>query len=106
MTGTELTPVEEVVNRSVIRRLPTGRRDGKLKCQSLLPEQARRSGDATFIAFGVLVAVGLGLHFLAGDWGRGLGATLILVGAPGKGPGTGDHGEMILSLPVLPFSVS
>lgn len=38
----------------------------------------------TFIAFGALVAVGLGVHYLGGaNPGRGLGATLILLGAIG-----------------------
>ena len=38
----------------------------------------------TYIAFGVLAAAGLAIHYLFGDgWGRGLGAVLILVGALG-----------------------
>ena len=38
----------------------------------------------TYIVFGILVAVGLLIHYVGGaNWGRGLGAILILVGAIG-----------------------
>ena len=38
----------------------------------------------TFFAFGVLAAIGLGLHYLfSTSWGRGLGAVLLLIGAIG-----------------------
>ena len=37
-----------------------------------------------FIVFGVLIATGLGIHYLGGpNWGRGLGAALILISAIG-----------------------
>jgi len=38
----------------------------------------------TFIVFGMLASVGLGVHYLGGpNWGRGLGAVLILISAIG-----------------------
>jgi hypothetical protein len=38
----------------------------------------------TFMFFGVLAAAGLGVHYIGGpNWGRGLGAALILISAIG-----------------------
>jgi hypothetical protein len=47
-------------------------------------EKVNANFRTTFYVFGILAAVGLGLHYLAGPTvGRGLGAMLILVGALG-----------------------
>ena len=54
--------------------------------QTELPrmEKVNANFKLTFIVFGALAAVGLGVHYLGGpNWGRGLGAVLILVGAIG-----------------------
>lgn len=47
-------------------------------------EKVNANFRVTFYALGVLAAVGLLIHYLAGpEWGRGLGSTLILLGAIG-----------------------
>ena len=47
-------------------------------------EKVNANFRTTFYVFGVLAAIGLAFHYLAGPtWGRGLGAVLILVGALG-----------------------
>ena len=46
-------------------------------------EKVNANFRLTFYAFGVLVALGLVLHYVGGQWGRGLGAALILIGALG-----------------------
>ncbi|ACS85096.1 hypothetical protein [Musicola paradisiaca] len=47
-------------------------------------QQVNANFRVTFYALGILVAVGLCFHYLAGpEWGRGLGSTLILLGAIG-----------------------
>lgn len=47
-------------------------------------EKVNANFKLTFIVFGVLVAAGLGIHYLGGpNWGRGLGAALILISAIG-----------------------
>ena len=47
-------------------------------------EKVNANFRTTFIVFGVLAALGLGIHYLAGpNLGRGLGATLILIGGIG-----------------------
>ena len=47
-------------------------------------EKVNANFKLTFIVFGVLAAVGLGVHYLGGpNWGRSLGAVLILIGAIG-----------------------
>ena len=47
-------------------------------------EKVNSNFRTTFFVFGVVVALGLGMHYLGGaNLGRGLGATLILIGALG-----------------------
>ena len=47
-------------------------------------EKVNANFKLTFMVFGVLAAVGLGVHYLGGpNWGRGLGAALILISAIG-----------------------
>jgi len=47
-------------------------------------EKVNANFKLTFIVFGMLAAVGLGIHYLGGpNWGRGLGAVLILISAIG-----------------------
>lgn len=47
-------------------------------------ETVNKNFRITFIAFGCVAAAGLLVHYLGGtDWGRGLGATLILIAALG-----------------------
>lgn len=47
-------------------------------------EQVNANFRVTFYALGILTAVGLLFHYLAGpEWGRGLGSTLMLLGAIG-----------------------
>jgi hypothetical protein len=47
-------------------------------------EKVNTNFKLTFMVFGVLAAVGLGVHYLGGpNWGRGLGAALILISAIG-----------------------
>lgn len=47
-------------------------------------EKVNANFRITFYVFGLLAALGLGIHYLGGaELGRGLGATLILIGALG-----------------------
>lgn len=47
-------------------------------------EKVNANFKLTLFVFGVLAAVGLGVHYLGGpNWGRGLGAALILISAIG-----------------------
>lgn len=47
-------------------------------------EKVNANFKLTFVVFGVLAAVGLGVHYLGGpNWGRGVGAALILISAIG-----------------------
>lgn len=47
-------------------------------------EQVNANFRVTFYALGILATMGLFFHYLAGpEWGRGLGSTLILLGAIG-----------------------
>lgn len=47
-------------------------------------EKVNANFKLTFMAFGVLATAGLGIHYLCGpNWGRGLGAALILISAIG-----------------------
>ena len=47
-------------------------------------EKVNANFKLTFNVFGVLTAIGLGIHYLGGsNWGRGLGAALILISAIG-----------------------
>jgi hypothetical protein len=47
-------------------------------------EKVNANFKLTFVVFGILIAVGLVVHYLDGpNWGRGLGAALILISAIG-----------------------
>ncbi len=47
-------------------------------------QKVNRNFRVTFYAFGALALLGIAAHYLGGpDWGRGLGATLILIAALG-----------------------
>lgn len=60
--------------------------DPVVMIQNELPrmEKVNANFRLTFIVFGVLTAVGLMIHYVGGaNWGRGLGAVLILISAMG-----------------------
>jgi hypothetical protein len=60
--------------------------DSAAMVQQELPriEKVNANFKLTFIVFGVLAAVGLIVHYFGGpNWGRGLGAALILISAIG-----------------------
>jgi hypothetical protein len=60
--------------------------DSAAMVQKELPRMKKVNANfkLTFIVLGALTAVDLGVHYLGGpDWGRGLGAALILISAIG-----------------------
>jgi hypothetical protein len=73
-------------NKQVAELEQTFQKSPAAMVQEELPrmEKVNANFKLTFMVFGVLAAVGLGVHYLGGlNWGRGLGAALILISAIG-----------------------
>ena len=73
-------------NRQVAALEQTFQKNPATMVQKELPrmEKVNANFKLTFMVFGVLIAAGLGIHYFGGpNWGRGLGAALILISAIG-----------------------